>query len=352
MAAMVLLFACLLVWTELLTTTEIIVSAPTKSTESVFHRTRINIGSVSDDKMVSQVIMVPHLPKGIFFAHVMLQFTNRNRIGRKNFIMDSKIQFPFRFDFKKKRYFCTHNQFLNKFHMKKSITLLTIVTIVLVASFAFAGTKPSRKLSGHKNNFLSAPSEGLYQMQNSAAKKDEGGAGAFGEGKMAISVGYGFSGGLARTLLRTYEDEVGYSFSSFGPVHFRGEYGLSDNVGLVLSINHNSWKATWTHMNSNTTTIYQDEFKHSVTSILARINIHFGVTERLDPYWGIGAGYRIPVNDFTSTDIGYDTSFNSPFKVGFETTLGTRYYFTEGFGIYGELGLCQSIIQGGLVVSF
>ena len=177
---------------------------------------------------------------------------------------------------------------------------------------------------------------------------------SFGEGKMAISVGYGaMSGGFLKVLLKTYEDEAGYNFTSFGPIHFRGEYGLSDGVGLVVSVNHNSWQASWTHMDSSLTSpIYHDEVKRSVTSILARLNFHFGVTEKIDPYFGVGAGYRIVDFSFNSTDVNYGFSFKSPFHAGFETTVGVRCYLTKSIGVYGEIGLAQSLLQGGLVASF
>ncbi|MEK6616065.1 MAG: hypothetical protein AABZ32_08145 [Bacteroidota bacterium] len=40
----------------------------------------------------------------------------------------------------------------------------------------------------------------------------------------------------------------------------------------------------------------------------------------------------------------------SPF--GFEMTIGVRYYFVDGFGVYTEMGIAKSIIQAGLVVAF
>lgn len=245
--------------------------------------------------------------------------------------------------------------------MKKSIisqwtnfifrgTLLTIAATVLAAGFAFAGTKPLRYLSGQKKNFLSTPSVDLFHRSTNLFAKKSGGEGAFGEGKLVLTGGYGYGGGLVKLLLKTYEDENAYSFSGFGPVHFRGEFGLSDNIGLVLSVNHNSWKATWTHTDG--VLIYYDEFKRSVISFLGRINVHFAVNESLDPYWGIGAGYRSANYSFTSTDPGYDTSIESPLNLGFETTFGLRYYLAENFGLYVEMGLAQSIIQGGLALKF
>ncbi len=231
--------------------------------------------------------------------------------------------------------------------MKKAITSIFVLCIFLFANSisannGFLGDKTVLKKHSLKKS-------GFLNSSNRFAEESK----AFGEGKLALSLGYGaFSGGILKVLLKNYEDEAGYNFTSLGPIHFRGEYGLSDKVGLALSVNHNSWQANWTHMDSTLTNVYQDEFKRSVTSILARLNFHFSVSDKVDPYWGIGAGYRLVDYSFTSTDAGYDVSVSSPFVMGFETTLGIRYYIMEGFGLYGEIGLAQSFVQGGIAVIF
>ena len=39
-------------------------------------------------------------------------------------------------------------------------------------------------------------------------------------------------------------------------------------------------------------------------------------------------------------------------KIGFETTIGMRYFLTENIGVYAEFGPAKSLIQGGLSVRF
>ena len=34
--------------------------------------------------------------------------------------------------------------------------------------------------------------------------------------------------------------------------------------------------------------------------------------------------------------------------MGFETTIGARYYFTDNIGLYAETGLAKAVIQAGL----
>lgn len=232
--------------------------------------------------------------------------------------------------------------------MKKIIlTVISFFVLVSVSTLRAGNDGLSdglllRKKSSKNRLFLGLPN------------RTDGGEQSFGNGKIALSLGYGAaSGGFLKVLLKTYEDEAGYNFTSFGPIHFRGELGISDNVGLVCSINHNSWKASWTHLDSSISSpVYYDEVKRSVISVLARLNFHFGVSERVDPYFGVGAGYRAVDFSYTSTDPTYDWSFSNPFHLGFETTVGVRYYLTDGIGLYGEIGLAQALLQGGLVVSF
>jgi len=231
----------------------------------------------------------------------------------------------------------------------KKITLLFFAGIMFSSSVMAADGMKTRN-KRNKNNFLSAPGGKLFSTFGLSGKTFQEGN-AFAEGNIILTFGYGYGGGLVKALLKEYEDESNYSFSGLGPLHFRGEMALSDNIGLALSVNYNSWKATWSHTDGVNT--YYDEFKRSVFSILGRINVHFAITESLDPYWGIGAGYRSPVYSFTSTDPAYDTNVTSGLiNIGFETTFGLRYYFSDNFGIYTELGLSQSIVQGGLALKF
>ena len=216
----------------------------------------------------------------------------------------------------------------------------TTITIIILGFSLFVST-------------LWAGNDFLYNNSSNKKHKSKD-AKVFDEGKYAASIGYGAgSGGFLKAILKSYQDSAGYHFSSFGPIHFRAEYGLSDKVGFALSVNYNSWKAGWTHRSlSGGSAIYHDEYKRSVVSILARINAHFGGTAKLDPYVGIGAGYRVVTRSFTSDELGYSLSFGNPAHLGFEATLGVRYYIAEGVGLYAEMGLAQSLFQGGLAVAF
>ena len=169
--------------------------------------------------------------------------------------------------------------------------------------------------------------------------------GAFEEGTIAISAGYGF--GLAGSLWRTYEANSGYSFSTLGPMHGKFEYGVSDKIGLGASVNYRSYDVLWDIDG------YREGFQGSALSILARMNIHFGSSSKLDGYWGFGLGYRSANFKFISNDPNATPlTIAGLIPFGFETSIGVRYYFTDNIGIYAEAGFGQALAQGGLVVKF
>jgi opacity protein-like surface antigen len=172
----------------------------------------------------------------------------------------------------------------------------------------------------------------------------------FDQSTIAMSIGYGFPN-WGKLLFTAFESEAEYTATGWGPVHFRGEFGLSKNVGIGISLNYTTFGAKWTTTNNNVT--YLNRFTYNSFSVLGRLNLHFAVTDQLDPYFGVGAGYRSGTYDLTSNDPAYDDyNYETIFPVGFETTLGLRYYFSEGIGMYVELGLAKSLIQGGLAVAF
>ena len=189
---------------------------------------------------------------------------------------------------------------------------------------------------------------------SASTKKANAQDGAFGEGKIAISVGYGFPN-LGKSLMKVYEDEVGYDAYGLGPAHFKFEYGLSDKIGFGLTVNYVDFGAEFTHEGLDpitwAITTYQDKIGFSSISFLARMNIHFGTTEKLDPYWGVGAGYRTGTWKFESTEPGYSLgTYKTVIPFGFETTVGMRYYVVDPIALYIELGIAKSLLQAGITI--
>ena len=171
---------------------------------------------------------------------------------------------------------------------------------------------------------------------------------SFEQGNIIFSAGYGFPN-LGKSLFKIYEDETGYDVGGIGPLHGKFEYAVSDNIGVGLTFNFVSYDVNWTDSDGGTT--YNYTYDVTGWRVNARLNFHFLNSDNVDPYFGLGIGYGNTTWSFTTNDPFFGGgAISSPIGIGFETTVGLRYYFTEMIGLYGELGLAKSLIQGGLVV--
>jgi outer membrane protein W len=227
----------------------------------------------------------------------------------------------------------------------------------LVLSFAAVAMLASAAVAGKSNLFANDENSTFSSSLN--MKKKKGGDG-FGEGAMVLTVGYGFPN-LGKAILKTYETEAGYKASGFGPAHIKFEYGLTDKFGMGVSIGYVGYKVSWQseveEYNSTTGNYdlktYEEGLKGTNFGVLLRMNFHFATSDKVDPYWGIGAGYNKYTFKFYSDDPNsIDESLTFPIPVGFESSVGARFYFTENIGAYAELGWGKSLIQAGLAAKF
>lgn len=175
---------------------------------------------------------------------------------------------------------------------------------------------------------------------------------SYEQGNILVSAGYGF-GNLGKAIFKTLKNEPGYSFSSIGPVFVKGEYAASDNVGLGLNIAYLGMNVglDYTNIDQNgELQTYHADLKSTGYSILGRVNFHFANGDKIDPYVGVGAGFRSGSLNSTDNDPNddYNFSYKTLIPIGFETTLGVRYYVIDMLGIYAEIGLAKAPIQLGL----
>jgi opacity protein-like surface antigen len=190
---------------------------------------------------------------------------------------------------------------------------------------------------------------------------------SFNAGKIIFSLGYGYPS-VDQSLYS--ERDLGFDmiFTKWGTgaFHFRGEYALSDRIGIGISINYDTYGGTLqaVHIiNPNGSKEYYT-YKHSVSAFtgLLRFNYHFATTKKLDPYFSVGAGFRGVKNTFMTDDLNGSFSYYKDYintstpndtplpTMGFEAIAGMRYYFNEHIGIYSEMGIAKSIIQIGISV--
>ena len=268
--------------------------------------------------------------------------------------------------------------------MKKKISTFTILILLLT------GVLPNANALNENLDILSLSSSNLfskklktintYSLLNSQEdlskrrrSKSKRGRNCYAAGTTTITLGYGFPNITKMVWGSVYSayDEV--NVTGYGPLHLKAEYGLSDVVSLGVSVGyvHTQWDWTveeglWQNVSTldpygNTiiqsqyiTQTYKEGIIYSALNVNVRANFHFLTTKKLDPYFGVGLGYNKATITTYSDDpnYAYNESISSPIPLGFETTLGLRYYFTPNIGIYTEAGLSKSILQGGLSIKF
>jgi opacity protein-like surface antigen len=184
---------------------------------------------------------------------------------------------------------------------------------------------------------------------------------AFDEGTKVFSLGYGFPNFTKSVFKALSSSSVDGStkVTGAGPIHFRFEYGLSETWGIGASINfaNAAWEDTYTGTffnpnGVNETKTYTDKWARRALSALVRFNKHFPISDKADVYSGIGLGYNSVKNTYTSTNpdgVQFDLN-NKILPIGFEWTVGLRFYFTDNIGAYVEGGFAKSILQFGLAI--
>ncbi len=176
---------------------------------------------------------------------------------------------------------------------------------------------------------------------------------AFEEGRSYLSLGYGF-GNLTQAVIKEAVAESDVKYSSFGPAFLKYEYAIAEKVGIGANLAYLSAKVSatdaYTDINNNEIK-YTETVKFSTFSVLGRVNFHFGDNDNIDPYFGVGMGYRTANWNYTSTDPNApeneDIKSLSPF--GMDMTFGTRFLFTDNVGAYVEVGMAKAVFQLGLV---
>ncbi len=222
-------------------------------------------------------------------------------------------------------------------------------------------------------NFLSAQSS-----SDKTKGKDENPEKAFDEGKMVLTVGYGFPNiykAIFKAANSNSSTNGAYGSSSnvvsdikgLGPAFLKFEYGLNKVVAVGASFGYYNFTLTQTQTyqsylgSSSNYVSYTDVYKWYYTSFSAgaRINFHFGTGKKLDPYAGVAAGYSANkyTESYSTTDpnssLPPTQTYNGLIPVYFSITAGLRYYITDNVGFYAELGIDKwSVIQGGLSFKF
>lgn len=130
------------------------------------------------------------------------------------------------------------------------------------------------------------------------------------------------------------------------PLYAKVEYRFFHHLGIGINVSYDDYEAQQTTPSSTT---YTSAYKtHTLVGDI-RLNKHFHfIKKRLDFYIGAGLGYEI--QSITNIIVTKNLPKFNGNSIGFELTIGGRFYITKRVGIYIEGGIARSILQGGLAV--
>jgi len=178
--------------------------------------------------------------------------------------------------------------------------------------------------------------------------------------KHTLSLGAGFPN-LPVLVFNVYDSKKNFNVDGKGPYHLKYENRISSFLSLGVNINNMSYHVSYTDDVLDTVkgVIMPNniDIKSNNTAVNVRGNLHFINPEKnkdLDIYLGIGLGLRFGKFNVSSQYAEFTPSVKLPnlSKIGFEGTIGARYFFTDNIGVYAEFGPAKSLIQGGLSVRF
>lgn len=151
---------------------------------------------------------------------------------------------------------------------------------------------------------------------------------------------------------------VGGSIFGFGG---KAHYMVLDRLSVGIDINQETSGCSFDYKEYDSTLQLNVDFHVDYTSqktrFLIRSDFHFINTDHLDMYIGLGLGYKHVKRTIVATEPHFDDQKlnikGAIFPVASRIALGTRYYFTNNIGLFGELGVFGgSLLQAGLTVKF
>lgn len=188
------------------------------------------------------------------------------------------------------------------------------------------------------------------------------------QGNIILDPYYGFPN-LGKSFWNSIEKADGtnnFKATGVGPMGLRGEYMVSDRIGVGFDFIYNSNNISYTEIDSvynsgtDSYTTQETDYKRTMNRVRvqARFNYHFDVSNPdLDAYFGVGAGTNNRFRKFYREGVEETDEFEGSgnltlIPVSFRLCTGLRYYFTDNIGMNAEIGLGGPLISAGLSVRF
>lgn len=168
------------------------------------------------------------------------------------------------------------------------------------------------------------------------------------EGKILIDTYYGFPNLYATIFKAAYTNYTDVSVTGLGPLGIRGEYLVTDKIGLGLDLCYSSMTLSYNDITVTPSALYTAGT--SKIGGMITFNYHFADHDNFDAYFITGVGANNRTFTYSDPTMGKVSSSGvNAIPVAARIGVGTRYFFTPNFGINLGLGLGQgSLINGGL----
>lgn len=143
-----------------------------------------------------------------------------------------------------------------------------------------------------------------------------------------------------------------YYTNKFPPMSVSMEYGVADNLikGINGSIGVGGYfgyaSATWKNR------LFAGSFHETAIIIGARGTFHYQFVNRLDTYAGLMLGYHIASAKAKGDWGDYEPDSPASSAVVASLFIGARYYLTERFGVFAELGYGIAYFTLGIAYRF
>jgi len=160
----------------------------------------------------------------------------------------------------------------------------------------------------------------------------------FNKGDKVVNLGIG----IGNTLYRGT-----YYTSGVPPISFSYEQGVADEIlekgviGVLGYVGYTSYKYDYLGWG----------YKYSNILVGAGGMFHYPLIDKLDTYAGVLLGYNISSATEFGTSIGWDYSATSGGFV-FSGFVGARYYFTEQFAAFAQVGYGVAYLTLGVSIKF
>lgn len=131
------------------------------------------------------------------------------------------------------------------------------------------------------------------------------------------------------------------------------ERGITDVLGIGrIGVGGSLETSFYTYKYSNGWGTYNDKRFRVTFSPRAAYHFEFGVP-KMDVYAGVGGAIHFDTDtDYKWVGNTYVARTSTTVRGGHYVFGGIRYYFTDAFGVYAELGHGHRVFSGGVVFAF